>query len=92
MIEVKEAVLAAKTAAKDFLSDDVELTELLLEEVELDERQGVWVITLGFNMPNKNALTGIGTVFSNDRFIRKYKIFNVDINTGAVKSMKIRDL
>ena len=92
MIEVKDAVLSAKKAAKDFLSEDVQLDDLLLEEVEFDEPENTWLITLGFNVVNRNAMRGIGAALAGVQYIMKYKTFSIDADTGRVKAMKIRDI
>lgn len=92
MIDVKTAVQFAKSAAKDFLSEDGALDELLLEEVEFDDAESIWLITLGFNVVNKNSLRGIGAAIAGNQYIRKYKTFSIDAETGKVKAMKIRDV
>lgn len=46
MLEVKEAVAAARNAAKDFF-DETPLNDLQLEEVEYEETSAAWLITLG---------------------------------------------
>lgn len=92
MIDVKEAVQSAKDAAKDFLAEDVALDDLLLEEVEFHDAENTWLITLGFNVLNKNAMRGIGATLAGNQYIRKYKAFSIDAETGKVKAMKIRDV
>lgn len=92
MIEVKDAVKFAKTAAQDFLADDVTLDDLLLEEVELNESENTWLITLGFDVLNKNAMRGLGAALVGAQYIRKYKTFCIDAETGKVKAMKIREV
>jgi hypothetical protein len=92
MIDVKEAVQSAKNAAKDFLAEDGALEDLLLEEVEFHDAENTWLITLGFNVVNKNALRGIGAALAGNQYIRKYKAFSIDADTGKVKAMKIREV
>lgn len=92
MIEVKDAVQYAKTAAKDFLAEDVTLDDLLLEEVEFNDSENTWLITLGFDVINKNAMRGIGAALAGVQYIRKYKTFIIDAETGKVKAMKIREV
>lgn len=92
MIDVKDAVQSAKNAAKDFLAEDVVLDDLLLEEVELNDTENTWLITLGFNVLNKNAMRGIGAALTGTQYIRKYKTFSIDAETGKVKAMKIREV
>lgn len=91
-LDVKTAVRIAKGAAGEFYEEE-DISDLLLEEVEFDEMQHQWLITLGFNTPNRNPMKGLAATLSPDRqFLRKYKVFNVDDDTATVKSMKIRDI
>ncbi|MDQ0650954.1 hypothetical protein SAMN04490182_6141 [Pseudomonas cedrina] len=92
MIEVKEAVKVAKAAANDFLGQEMVLNDLMLEEVELDQNNKAWAITLGFNVPNPNKLHRIGAAISGEMFARKYKTFIIDAETGEFRSMKIREI
>ncbi|NTV46428.1 MAG: hypothetical protein HGB11_07910 [Chlorobiales bacterium] len=92
MLDVKQAIAAARKAASEFF-EDASLIDLQLEEVEFDTARNVWLITLGFNVPNRNLMKGIGAVIGNERqYIRKYKLFMIDALTGQVKSMKIREV
>ncbi len=91
MIKVKEAVAEARNAAKDFF-DNNPLVDLQLEEVEYDETTNTWMITLGFNVEDMSPVHGIGAAFSNQKYIRKYKLFKVNGETGKVMSMKIRKI
>lgn len=92
MLTVREAVQRARENATEFYQD-AEISDLQLEEVELDEAAGFWLITLGFNVPNANPMRGLGAAIAGERqYIRKYKIFNIDVNTGDLKSMKIREV
>jgi hypothetical protein len=75
MIDVRQAVAAAINYVKEF-SDYLPAKDVRLEETELSE-QGVWRITLSFL---ENQLIGS----------RSYKMFEIDANNGAVRSMKAR--
>ncbi|ALI05589.1 MULTISPECIES: hypothetical protein [Pseudomonas] len=92
MIEVKDAVKVAKSAANDFLGAETALNDLLLEEVELDKASRAWVITLGYNVPAPNKFERLGATLAGQMYTRKYKMFIVDAETGEFRSMKIRDL
>lgn len=76
MLDVKQAV----EKASDYLVNAYwkeTIVNAQLEEVELSEDQRYWLITLSFSlMPGK----------------RQYKIFKIDVETGEVLSMKIRDV
>lgn len=92
MFSVREAVQRARENATEFYQDS-DISDLQLEEVELDEASSLWRITLGFNVPNANPMRGLGAAIAGERqYIRKYKIFNIDIHTGELKSMKIREV
>ena len=93
MIDVKEAVSSATKALQDFFAGK-ELVGLELEEVELTEDGKSWLITLGFYVPdpNPNPLRNILALPTEGKtkYERKYKVFEVDGDTGSVAAMKIR--
>lgn len=92
MVEVKEAITKATQAAQEYLGNFENDSDLKLEEVEHNHSENQWLITLGFNERKINILHNIGKAFSDNQYIRKYKIFNIDENTGEVLSMKIRNI
>jgi hypothetical protein len=75
MIDVKQAVQIAVAYINEF-QEFIEPREIRLEETELVE-PGYWEITLSLV---DNPLTGH----------RSYKVFRIDADTGAVRSMKAR--
>jgi len=93
MIDVKKAVSFSMQAIHDFY-DKQELTDLALEEVEQTDNQ--WLITLSFlvpnKKPNKNNMFAMAAVADEKQYIRKYKIFAVDAESGKILYMKIREL
>lgn len=90
MIDLKTAV----SATHDYLISiqDIigSLEDLRLEEVELSEDRKYWLITLGFDIPVK-AQSPINPLFS-QKSERKYKLFKVNTENGAVEAMKIREV
>ena len=92
MIPVKDAVAAARAAIREYYSSD-DLLDPRLEEVELSRDGSLWLITLGFYVPNRNpkrtplTISMLGGV---EDYIREYKLFEVDSQTGQVRAMKIR--
>lgn len=92
MIEVKEAITNATQAAQEYFEDFENYSDLKLEEVEHNHSENKWLITLGFNEKKINTLNNIGLALSNNQYIRKYKIFDIDGKTGKVLSMKIRKI
>lgn len=78
MIDVKSAV----TAAMRFLTDlDPEAAPARLEEVERTEDDQLWLITLSYQRIEELMTRR-----------RVYKLFRVAAATGAVLSMKIREV
>ena len=60
-MDVKDAVKAAKRWVFDVMQEE-QPTNVGLEEVEFDDAQRVWKITLGFSRPwnsNRNALSAL---------------------------------
>ena len=82
-----DAKQAAQSASKYF-TDLTDYTEgVTIEEVEINEDGDYWLITLGYLIHDStpmNVLSGQETI--------KYKVLQVDVNTGEVVSMKIRTI
>lgn len=90
MLTVKEAVQAAETWVRD-LYPKKDLQHLRLEEVELSDDDRFWYITLGWAEPAVKE-SPLAAAFRNEMHVlpRVYKKLEVNAETGAVKSMKIR--
>lgn len=86
MIDVKEAVKATTEYFADFYADQ-SFSNILLEEVEYNEDEKAWSITLGYSIPNPASVLGV-----NLPDYRRYKVFRIDAATGDVLSMKIRNV
>lgn len=78
MLTVQQAVQSALAYVDEFGSV-LPRANLRLEETEFDETEETWLITLSFGE----------NLFSESR---TYKLFKVDARTGAIRSMKIRQL
>jgi hypothetical protein len=95
MIDVKQAVKAATAFAREMFDGD-ELRHLRVEEVELSDDQRLWNITLGWVEPAVKAKASpLIPAYGQDeiqKLPRVYKVFDVDAESGAVQSMKIRDV
>ncbi len=95
MLDSKSAVASARTYIQSIQEDlDNPLSNLRLEEVELSEDEKHWLITLGYDNPNKpKDLSSMQLVAPQlARLAREYKIFQVGADDGLVKSMKIRQV
>jgi hypothetical protein len=75
-------VKAATRIAAQYLNKVVgSVSNVRIEEVEMNEEKTLWFITLGF-------------LDTDDLFLAetKYKIFTIDANNGEALSMKIRKI
>jgi hypothetical protein len=99
MMDVKEAVSAAKTSIGDLFGDQI-ISDPLLEEIEFDDQKNVWRVTIGFlRMPEllrspsraeqSAAALGIGP-FRTPR--RTYKVVSINGATKQVLSVRDREL
>ena len=88
-MELKEAVKKAKEYISDIFSEE-NVKNIGLEEIEFDERNNLWKITIGFHRPwqeRENLLSSF-----EKKLFRDYKVVTVDNETGEVKSVKNREL
>lgn len=84
MINVKDATEKVKEYLLAFFPD---AEQVQLEEVELSEDKGYWLITLSYE--------GLSGSVASSMLVGKslrYKIFKLDAENGEVLSMKIRDI
>ena len=92
MIDVRTAVDSAAHYAKEWLGS----SDVLLEEVEASQKDGsdVWLVTL--SIPRRYPSAGSGVIASSAAALlygnREFKIFEVDGQTGVVRSMRIREM
>jgi hypothetical protein len=80
MIDVKDAVQAARAYAREVLGENESTT---VEEIERDvyKNHEVWRITLGFSGRWRIGTSG-----------KEYKSFIIDAQSGEALAMKIREL
>lgn len=89
-MDVKQAVNLAKQHVLDLFSEE-QLSNLGLEEVEFDDPEDEWHVTLGFSRPwdepkNLFALAGEGKYPK-----RSFKVVRISNGTGRVLSVKNRE-
>ena len=100
MISIKEAAQQAAEFCQQLFPD---AQDILLEEVERDENDKFWLITVSYLAPavkragtavSGTMETALGTTMQQlfPRFERRYKSLKIDAQTGNVVSMKIREL
>jgi hypothetical protein len=88
IIGVKLAVEKAMGYVRDLYQGE-RLRDLLLEEVELSEKQNQWLVTIGFSLPKEEP---VAIISPSRPLARHYKVVHVDAETGEPLSMKIRDV
>jgi len=85
-VGLKQAVRIALDSVRElYSSQGVELTDLLLEEVE--KTGNYWYVTVGFTRPNSATL---GAAFAGPK--RAFKRVKIDDETGEFVEMQIRTL
>ena len=87
-MDVKQAVRTAKEHVAEIFSDE-HIINVGLEEVEFDEVDKVWAITIGFSRfwsPVKFMHTLSGNL------TRTYKIVRIQDESGRVESVRHRDV
>lgn len=90
-MNVKEVVTHAKQHVRDLFAEE-SLTNIGLEEVELDEQSNEWIVTIGFSRPwdaPSNSLAALANPSIYPR--RAYKIVRVANSNGAILSVKNRE-
>lgn len=93
-MNVKAAVNVAKNYVKDLFADE-EVVDLGLEEVEFNNEDDIWNITVGFSRPQKlrlGALSALNAVgIDPPSGLRIYKVVRINDKSGAVLSVKNRE-
>jgi hypothetical protein len=76
-VDVKEAVALARQYLQEVFAEE-KIFNLGLEEVEYDDAQHLWSITLGFSRPwDSTAQGAIAAAFGTPRQ-REYKVVKID--------------
>ena len=85
-MDVKLAVQTAKEHVAEIFADEP-IENVGLEEVEFDELNKVWAVTIGFTRfwgrPRDNIFRDLGTA-------RDFKIVRIEDESGRVQSVKHR--
>jgi hypothetical protein len=89
-VDVKSAINIAKEWVRDVLKDE-EPANVGLEEVEHDDQQGVWKITIGFSRPWNTARNPLTAITGEPIARRAYRIVTIKEPHGEVISMKRRE-
>jgi len=91
MVDVKEAVGKAMDYLKDMYQID-QFKDVLLEEVDLSEDNKFWNVTIGFTRRQETTSGGpMATLIGQStEFKREFKVFQIDSENGALRSMRTR--
>lgn len=90
-MDVKEAVARAKTYLAELYSDE-KISNVGLEEVELNDQSNTWTITIGFSRPWDEPRNPFAAITSQPLVLkRSYKIVRVSNIDGTILSVKNRD-
>jgi hypothetical protein len=96
-MDVKEAVKLAKQHVLDLFADE-NITNLGLEEVEYNEVEREWIVTLGFSRPWDEPHNTLASLAQASTPHRSYKIVCIDDvanfskKAGQVKRVKHREV
>lgn len=90
-MEVKDAVKAAKAYISDLLAEEG-MINLGLEEIEYDDSQSVWDVTLGFSRPWNTLRGPLSTITGESSSRRAYRVVRVRDSDGRVLSVKKREI
>ena len=88
-MDVKEAVKSAITCIRELFESE-KPSNIGLEEVNFNENEKVWEVTIGFSR-SWDYPRGIIAGLQEPLPKRQYKVVKIDSNTGEVKSIKIRE-
>ena len=88
-MDVKQAVRTAKKHVGEIFSDE-HIANVGLEEVEFDEMNEVWAITIGFSRSWGRPGDVIRALEGD--FARTYKIVRIEDKSGRVQSVRHREV
>ncbi len=91
-MQVKEAIVLAKQYIQDVFADE-KIDNVGLEEVEFDDKLGIWSVTIGFSRPWEDASGTFSAKLAG--FVprrRDYKVVRIADMDKKMVSVKNRDL
>lgn len=89
-MDVKEAVALARQYLQEVFAEE-KIANLGLEEVEYDDVQHLWSITLGFSRPWDNTFQGKIATALGDPGKREYKVVKIDDRNKRGIAIKNRE-
>lgn len=90
-MEVQDAIRLAKRYVADVFSDE-EPTNVGLEEVEFDDADQIWNVTIGFSRPMLNVKSAVASWVGEDPMRqRTYRVVRIRDDDGKMVAIKLRD-
>jgi hypothetical protein len=89
-MDVKEAVVRAKKYVLELFAEE-NLTNVGLEEVELEPQSNEWIVTIGFSRPWDEPKNALAALAGSNLPRRAYKVVRIDNATSQVLSVKNRE-
>ena len=86
-MEVNDVVNVAKQHIASLFRDEG-VRNVGLEEVEFEEKQGMWLVSIGFSRPWDEPKHSYALVVNNAETKRSYKIVRVRDSDGEIVSVK----
>ena len=86
MIDAKDAVRIALEYVQAMYKPE-DISQLILEEVELSKEEDFWLVTVSFLPP---AAKSPIEAMTSSRGTQAYKVLKIHAETGVVHSMKMR--
>lgn len=91
-MDVREAVTKAKAYLAELYVDE-KISNVGLEEVELDDQTNTWKITIGFSRPWDEPRNPFAAITNQPSVLkRSYKLVRVHNETGLILSVNNRDV
>jgi hypothetical protein len=91
-MKVREAISLAKQCIKDVFADE-KIDNIGLEEVEFDDKFGIWSVTIGFSRPWEEASGTFGAKLAGLVPMRRdYKVVQIADADKRMVSIKNREL
>jgi hypothetical protein len=85
-MDVRQAVKSAKDWVLDVMKEEQPIN-LGLEEVEFDDEDQIWKITLGFSRPWNSTRNALSTLTGDVALRRAFRTIMIDDKSGRVKGM-----
>ncbi len=90
-MKVEEAITRAKAFVREVFANE-EVSQIRLEEVEFDDNDNAWLVTIGLMRPIITKQEHMPSYLSQAPLKRTYKVVKIADDGGAIPSVKIRQL